>query len=62
MCFYNLEQKQREFLKHYPGFQLMPVFFFTQLLALALGVKPNALGFERHFADPMPLLREKQLV
>jgi heterodisulfide reductase subunit B len=62
MCFYNLEQKQREFGKHFPGFRPMPVFFFTQLLALALGVAPTSLGFERHFTDPIPLLEERQLV
>ena len=61
MCFYNLEQKQREFEKHFPGFRRLPVFFFTQLLALALGVDPNSLGFKRHFVDPIPLLKERGL-
>lgn len=62
MCFYNLEQKQREVGKHFPGFRPMPVFFFTQLLALALGLDMKSLGFERHFANPATLLKERQLV
>jgi heterodisulfide reductase subunit B len=62
MCFYNLEQKQKELDKHFPGFVTMPVFFFTQLLALALGVDWESLGFERHFVDPVSLLRERHLV
>ncbi|KPL19824.1 MAG: hypothetical protein AMJ92_01275 [candidate division Zixibacteria bacterium SM23_81] len=62
MCFYNLEQKQKEFGQHFPGFRPMPVFFFTQLLALALGLDPQVLGFERHFVDPIPLLKERELV
>ena len=62
MCFYNLEQKQSEFARYFPGFRPMPVFFFSQLLALAFGLDPASLGFERNFADPVPLLKEKHLV
>jgi len=61
MCFYNLETKQKELAKEYAGFQPIPVFFFTQLLALALGQDTDALGFEEHFVDPLPLLRERNL-
>ena len=59
---YNLEGKQREFAKHYPGFQPLPVLFFTQVLALALGLDPDSLGFDKHFLDPRSLLQEKGLV
>jgi heterodisulfide reductase subunit B len=59
MCFYNLETKQKEFGKHFPGFQSMPVLFFTQVLALALGLAPSSLGFHKHFTDPVPLLQER---
>lgn len=62
MCFYNIESKQREFAKHYPGFQPLPVLFFTQVLALALGLDPDSLGFEKHYLDPRFLLQERGLV
>ena len=40
----------------------MPVFYMTQLLALAAGVAPDKLGFESVIVDPRPLLKEKQLL
>ena len=61
MCFYNLETKQKELIREFPGFQPIPVFFFTQLLALALGRDAAELGFEEHFVDPLPLLQERGL-
>jgi heterodisulfide reductase subunit B len=61
MCFYNLETKQKKLAGEYPGFQPIPVFFFTQLLALALGRSAEELGFEEHAIDPLPLLQERQL-
>jgi heterodisulfide reductase subunit B len=61
MCFYNLETKQKELSQKSAGFQPLPVFFFTQLLALALGLDAESLGFEEHFVDPLPLLQERNL-
>jgi heterodisulfide reductase subunit B len=61
MCFYNLESKQKELIKEFPGFQPIPVLFFTQVLALALGLSSGSLGFDRHFVDPMPLLKKAGL-
>jgi len=39
-----------------------PIFYVTQLAALALGVPTDKLGLESIIIDPMPLLREKQLL
>jgi heterodisulfide reductase subunit B len=39
-----------------------PIFYVTQLAALAMGVPTNKLGLESIITDPMPLLREKQLL
>jgi heterodisulfide reductase subunit B2 len=39
-----------------------PIFYFTQLVALAMGVPSDKLGFESIITDPRPLLREKQLL
>jgi heterodisulfide reductase subunit B2 len=40
----------------------MPIFYVTQLAALAMGVPTDKLGLESIIIDPMPLLREKQLL
>lgn len=40
----------------------IPVVYFTQLLALALGVPSENLGFDAHAIDPRPLLRAKNLL
>ena len=39
-----------------------PIFYVTQLVALALGVAGNKLGFESVIVDPRPLLTKKQLL
>ena len=39
----------------------LPVFYFTELLGLALGIEGNS-WFERHMTDPMPLLTSLKLV
>lgn len=56
LCQYNLDKQQSQMLSGDSGFKPVPILYFTQLLALALGVEPNLLGFERHLVDPMPLL------
>jgi heterodisulfide reductase subunit B len=31
-------------------------------MGLAFGLEPKALGLEKHFVDPIPLLREKGII
>ena len=40
----------------------LPIFYITQLAALAMGVASENLGFESVITDPKPLLRDKQLL
>ena len=40
----------------------MPIFYFTQLVGLALGIEPKKLGLEKHIVNPLPLLREKEIL
>ncbi|MBW1644974.1 MAG: CoB--CoM heterodisulfide reductase iron-sulfur subunit B family protein [Deltaproteobacteria bacterium] len=61
LCHFNLDDRQPEIRKGDPRFQTVPVLYFTQLLALALGLDAAELGFERNLIDPLPLLREKGL-
>jgi heterodisulfide reductase subunit B len=36
----------------------VPVLYFTQLMALAMGAEPFVLGFEHHLVDPRPAVME----
>lgn len=49
LCQVNLEMRQKE----------MPLFYFTELVGLALGVEENWWG--KHLIDPRPLLRKLDL-
>jgi heterodisulfide reductase subunit B len=54
MCQANLDMRQ-------PRKEALPVLYFTELIALALGL-PVASWLRRHFVDPRPLLRAKGLL
>lgn len=62
LCAFNLDQRQKDTVQHYPDFRQMPVLYFTQVLALALGCPESKLGFDQHYIDPRPILREKNLI
>jgi heterodisulfide reductase subunit B len=40
----------------------MPVFYITQLVGLAAGLKADKLGLDALIVNPMPLLKEKGLL
>lgn len=62
MCHSNLDAHQRD-MKSSQGAKVeMPIIYFTQLLGLALGFSAQQLHLDKHFADPLPLLREKSLI
>ena len=44
--------------KHYG----LPVFYMTQLLALACGVAPGKLGLDSMIVSPQPLLKSRDLI
>lgn len=56
LCFYNLDSRQKAISEAYPDFKPIPVFYFTQLLSVALGVPRENQGFERHYVDVSPVL------
>ena len=62
LCHANLDMRQEDIEKEYGTTFGMPVFYFTQLLGLALGVDEAALGLKKTMVSPMGLLREKGLV
>ena len=62
LCDYNLGQGQKELIKKQSGLKEMPQFYFTQLLALALGLDPKVCHFELNHGSPESLLKEKNLL
>ena len=61
LCQFNLEDRQAEMAKAEQGFKGLPVLYFTQLLALALGESAEALDVSRHHTDPRPVLQARGL-
>lgn len=61
LCDYDLGKGQEELVKK-EGFKGVPLFYFTQLLALALGLDPGVCHFELNHGSPEALLREKGLL
>ncbi|MHA2297410.1 MAG: CoB--CoM heterodisulfide reductase iron-sulfur subunit B family protein [Candidatus Hodarchaeales archaeon] len=62
LCQFNLDSRQVETKELYRNFTRMPVLYFTQLLAIALGIDPAVCHFENHEVNPLPLLESKGLV
>ena len=55
LCEFNLDSRQKDIER---DFEPMPIVYFSQLLALSLGLDGN-LGFEDHYVNPEPLFRKK---
>jgi heterodisulfide reductase subunit B len=62
LCFFNLDYRQRDIKARYNKFNFIPIFYFTQLLAIALGLDENICDFGEHLVDPRPVLLNKNLV
>ncbi|HET7832287.1 MAG TPA: CoB--CoM heterodisulfide reductase iron-sulfur subunit B family protein [Gallionella sp.] len=61
MCAYNLDFRQDDARALNSELQRMPVLYFTQLMALALGCGDEALRFDLHHIDPAPALAARGL-
>jgi len=62
LCDYNLGRGQKELVKKGSGLREMPLFYFTQLLVLALGLDPELCHFDLNYGSPESLLKEKNLL
>jgi heterodisulfide reductase subunit B len=58
LCQVNLDSRQSQMHGQFN----LPILYFTQLMGVAFGLEPKALGLEKHFVDPIPLLREKGII
>ncbi len=56
LCQSNLEMRRRDRLKG------IPVFYFTELIGLALNVPQTASWLKKHLVNPIPLLQSKSLL
>jgi heterodisulfide reductase subunit B len=59
LCRFNLDVRGKEAEKIYNGYKQVPVYYYTQLIAVALGLDPKCCGFEDHAVDPILLLKKK---
>ena len=62
LCAFNLDNRQKEVMEKNPDFESMPIFYFSQLMALALGVEEEELGLDGNYINPVPFLKKKNLL
>jgi heterodisulfide reductase subunit B len=59
LCHTNLDGRQFQMKLEDPP---MPVLYFTQLMALALGLPAKAMAFHKNIVNPEPLLKAKKFL
>jgi heterodisulfide reductase subunit B len=59
LCQANLDMRQKQIEQTYDREYNLPILYFTQLMGLAFGLEPSALGLEKHSISAKPLLQEK---
>lgn len=57
LCHFNLDLRQKKVNQALGTDFALPVFYFTQLVGVATGLKPAELSLGTHFVDTLPLLR-----
>jgi len=62
ICQTNLDSNQAEISREAGRQYNLPVFYFTELMGLALGFTPVEKWLGRHTTDPMPLLKRIGLI
>jgi heterodisulfide reductase subunit B len=59
LCRFNIDVRGKEAEKMYNDYKQVPVYYYTQLIAVALGLDSEYYGFEEHSVDPILLLKKK---
>ncbi|MEW6387777.1 MAG: CoB--CoM heterodisulfide reductase iron-sulfur subunit B family protein [Thermodesulfobacteriota bacterium] len=62
MCQANLDLPQERISRRLEKDYYLPVFYFTELIGLALGLPEASHWLDKHLVDPKPLLRRKGLL
>jgi len=58
LCHTNLDARQREIEQTYKMNLNLPIFYFSQLIALAMGAEEKKIGLPGHLVSPFPLLKK----
>ena len=58
LCHVNLDARQKQIEEEFEESFHLPIIYFTQLMGLALGLMPEALGLDKHLVNPNPLLHQ----
>lgn len=56
LCATNLELRQPEIEKKYNVSYNLPILYITEIVGLALGIKPRRLGLDKHIVSTKPVL------
>ncbi|HPJ66453.1 MAG TPA: CoB--CoM heterodisulfide reductase iron-sulfur subunit B family protein [Desulfobacteraceae bacterium] len=59
MCHNNLDLYQHDISEQFGQKYYIPIFYFTELIGLALGLKGTFKWLRSHIVDPVPLLKTK---
>ena len=62
LCAFNLDHRQEKTLEIHPDLHTMPIVYFSQLMAIALGGDESVLRLDLHHMPPKPLLAEAGLL
>lgn len=62
MCQANLDLYQEEIARINGKQYRIPIFYFTELIGLAMGLKDTARWLKRHRVDPIGYLKEKGII
>jgi heterodisulfide reductase subunit B2 len=54
LCQFNLDKQQAEMRKSHASFRPIPIYYFSQLMGVALGLDAQSYGWERHYIDARP--------
>jgi heterodisulfide reductase subunit B len=59
LCQLNLDLRQKDIEARFGDRLDLPILYFTQLIGLALGLRPDELGLDSLIVDPTPMLLKK---
>ncbi|WP_258359689.1 CoB--CoM heterodisulfide reductase iron-sulfur subunit B family protein [Moorella sulfitireducens (nom. illeg.)] len=62
LCFLNLDMRQGQAAAAHGDRLGFPIFYFTELMGIALGYAPKDLGLTTHFVNPLPLLEAREIL
>jgi heterodisulfide reductase subunit B2 len=62
MCQANLDLYQKDISAHFGEIYDIPIFYFTEMIGLALGLKDVHKWLKRHMVNPVPFLEERNLL